>query len=189
MREPNPDGRGGGSRQPDNQHDDDWFIPQGGMQRGPDPRDVAGELGHGRHHHNESRRRLNVDRTRALFLRTTSVDLRATSLDLKVAPMEPLELQGLQGRKAGRNWVPIAGTALFLVDTIFMADGFASPVSIGSRLLVIFIWLVSLAVVAVLWLRASPRLFEQALVQVAEVVRTVRARIGSLTGSGDAMSR
>lgn len=76
-----------------------------------------------------------------------------------------------QGHKAGRNWPPInvswallgrnwaliAGLVFFLVDTFFMADGFARSVATASRVLVIFIWLISLAVVALLWLRGSSR--------------------------------
>jgi hypothetical protein len=74
-----------------------------------------------------------------------------------------------QGRKAGLNWPPIdlnwaairrdwaliAGMVFFLIDTFLMVDGFASPVATLSRVLVIFIWLISLAAVALLWLRGS----------------------------------
>jgi hypothetical protein len=56
-----------------------------------------------------------------------------------------------------RNWALIVGLVFFLVDTLFMADGFTSPVSVGSRVLVIFIWLVSLAVVGVLYLRGPAK--------------------------------
>ncbi len=62
----------------------------------------------------------------------------------------------LQEHKAGRNRAQIAGTVFFLIDTLVMADGFGRPVATGSRVLVIFIWLISLAVVALRWLRASP---------------------------------
>ena len=56
-----------------------------------------------------------------------------------------------------RNWALIAGLVFFLIDTLFMADGFTSPVSVGSRVLVIFIWLASLVVVGVLYLRGSTK--------------------------------
>ena len=73
----------------------------------------------------------------------------------------PVTALTLQERKAGRNWAPIAGTVLFLIDTLVMADGFASSAAIGSLVLVIFIWLVSLAALGLLWLRASPEFFRQ----------------------------
>jgi hypothetical protein len=73
-------------------------------------------------------------------------------------------------RKASRNWALIAGAVFFLIDTLLMADGFARPVAIGSRVLVIFIWLISLAAIALLWLRASPRFFKQ-----SPLVRAIRA--------------
>jgi hypothetical protein len=56
-----------------------------------------------------------------------------------------------------RNWALMVGVAFFLIDTFLMADGFASPVAISSRVLVIFIWLISLVAVALLWLRGSSR--------------------------------
>ena len=76
-----------------------------------------------------------------------------------------------RGRKAGRNWplinlnwalisrnwALIAGMVFFLMDTFLMADGFARPVAMASRVLVIFIWLISLAAVALLWLRGSSK--------------------------------
>jgi hypothetical protein len=69
-----------------------------------------------------------------------------------------------QQRKAGRNWALtsqnwtlMAGLVFFLVDTFLMADGFARPVAMASRVLVIFIWLISLAALALLWLRGSAR--------------------------------
>ena len=74
-----------------------------------------------------------------------------------------------QKRKAGRNWALIVGAVFFLIDTLLMADGFARPVAIGSRVLVTFIWLISLAAVALLWLRASPRFFKQS--RLARAIR------------------
>jgi hypothetical protein len=57
----------------------------------------------------------------------------------------------------GRNWALIAGLVFFLIDTFLMADGFARPVALASRVLVTFIWLVSMAAVGVLWLRGSSK--------------------------------
>jgi hypothetical protein len=56
-----------------------------------------------------------------------------------------------------RNWALIAGLVFFLFDTFLLADGFARPVAMSSRVLVIFIWLVSLFVIALLWLRGSSK--------------------------------
>jgi uncharacterized membrane protein len=89
-----------------------------------------------------------------------------------------------QERKAGRNWALIAGVVFFLIDTLLMTDGFARPVAIGSRVLVTFIWLISLAAVALLWLRASPRFFKQ-----SRLVRAIRAETRAHSGSGDAIAR
>lgn len=136
----------GGSRQPDQPDhwpDDEWFRPQRGQERGPSPHDIADERGRGRHHHHGDRRRPGPDRT-------TARDLQATVVDL-------LE------RKAGRNWALIVGAVFFLVDTLLLADGFARPVGVGSRVLVIFIWLISLAAVALLWLRSSSMFFKSSL--------------------------
>ena len=87
-------------------------------------------------------------------------------------------------RKAGRNWALIAGAVFFLIDTLLMADGFARPVAIGSRFLVIFIWLISLAAIALLWLRASPRFFRQ-----SPLVRAIRVGTRAHSGGGDAAAR
>lgn len=134
MNEPYPGGPGGGyqsrrggRRQPDRWPDDDWNRP----------------------------RRPELDQT--------TVD-QMTAVD-QTAALDP------RGRKAGRNWPPInvnwalisrnwaliGGMAFFLVDTFLMADGFARPVATASRVLVIFIWLISLAAVALLWLRGSAK--------------------------------
>jgi len=72
----------------------------------------------------------------------------------------------LQEHKAGRNWAQIAGTVFFLIDTLVMADGFARPVATGARVLVIFIWLISLAVVALLWLRGSSSFLKSAILKL-----------------------
>jgi hypothetical protein len=151
--EPYPDG----SRQPDDWPYDDWFHPQRGQERASGPHDVAGEHGRGRRHRHGLRRR----HTRTW---TTALDPEATAVDLH------------HERKAGRNWALIAGAVFFLIDTLLMADGFARPVAIGSRVLVIFIWLISLAAIALLWLRASPRFFKQ-----SPLVRAIRA--GTITSA------
>jgi hypothetical protein len=115
------------------------------------------------------------------------MDLHATSVDL------PAIAPDLAERKAGPNWVPVVGTVFFLIDTFLTADGFARPTDIGSRVLVIFIWLVSLAAVALLWLRAAPKFFEQGpLVRVVRVVRVIwvtRAGTRVPPGNGDAIAR
>ena len=56
-----------------------------------------------------------------------------------------------------RNWALLAGLVFFLLDTFVMVDGFARPVAMTSRALVILIWLISLVAVALLWLRGSSR--------------------------------
>ena len=60
-------------------------------------------------------------------------------------------------RKRGRNWALVAGTVFFLADTVLMADGFTRPVATQSRVLVIFVWLISVAAAVLLWLRGSPK--------------------------------
>jgi hypothetical protein len=172
MYEPSPGEPGGGyepypdgSRQPDHWPYDDWFRPQRGQQRGSNPHDLEGEHGHGRHHRHGDRRQPAPNWT-------TALDPEATAVDIP------------QKRKAGRNWALIAGAVFFLIDTLLMADGFARPVAIGSRVLVTFIWLISLAAVALLWLRASPRFFKQ-----SRLVRVIRAETRAHSGSGDAIAR
>jgi hypothetical protein len=172
MYEPSPGEPGGGSephtdgsRQPDDWPYDDWFRPQRNQERGSGSHDVAGEHGHGhRHRHGVHRRPAPTS--------MTALDPEATAADL---PHE---------RKAGRNWALIAGAVFFLTDTLLLADGFARPVAIGSRVLVIFIWLISLAAIALLWLRASPRFFRQ-----SPLVRAIRAGTRAHSGNGDAMAR
>jgi hypothetical protein len=106
----------------------------------------------------------------------------------------PVTALTLQERKAGRNWAPIVGTVLFLIDTILMVDGFVSPVAIGSQVMVIFIWLISLAVLGLLWLRASPEFLKQSpLIRVIGVIEVIRAwtkaHLGGGSGSGSAAAR
>jgi hypothetical protein len=123
----------GGGRQPDDWPDEDWFRPRRDQEREPEPYDVAAERGRGGRHRHAGRRRPDPDPT---------VDLN------------------LLGPKAGPSWLLITGTVFFLADTLLMADGFARPVAIGSRVLVIFIWLIGLAAVALLWLRTSSKFFK-----------------------------
>ena len=206
MHEPYPDGPGdghqpdpGGSRRrdrdrrddwPDQAPDDEWFRPRRDQERGPDPQDVTDERGRGRHHRQGERRRLIPNRTKALNLQATSLDLNATSVDLPAIAPELLEPLRFRDRKAGGKWMPIAGTALFVIDTGVMADGFANPIAIGTRLLVIFIWLISLAAAGVLWLRAYPKLLEQGfLTRIVRIIRVVRAEIKANPGDGDPIPR
>jgi hypothetical protein len=145
MNEPNPGRHGGGyqpqpggSRQPGRRPDANWYPPHG-EDRGPVPPGVASERGRGRHQSPDGRQ---------------WHDPAPTVLDLN-----------LQEHKAGRNWAQIAGTVFFLIDTLVMADGFARPVATGARVLVIFIWLISLAVVALLWLRGSSSFLKSAFLK------------------------
>lgn len=168
--------------EPADWRDGEWFRPQPDQERGPAP----GERGRGgRHQRHGGRRRPDPDQTKVLepqsralesrpqppvprpqalvvrpqtleprsrvLMPRFTLDLRATAVDL------PALATGFRERKVGRNSVLIAGTVFFLIDTLLMADGFAKPEAIGSRVLVIFIWLVSLGAVALLWLRAAPR--------------------------------
>lgn len=87
-------------------------------------------------------------------------------------------------REAGRNWALIVGAVFFLIDTLLTADGFARPVATGSRVLVVFVWLISLAAIALLWLRASPRFFKH-----SPVVRAIRAGTRAHSDGGDATAR
>jgi hypothetical protein len=172
MHESQPGGPGGDYRpqhgragqpdqpgQPDRQPSDDWFRPQRGQPREPGPRDLPAVYG-GRHNLPASRplnqpvnRPLNVPVNRPLsrppdrprfspFLRVTSVDL--------------LALRVLEERKPARSWA-LVGTVLFLADTVLVAEGFTRPVATQARVLVIFIWLVSVAAAVLLWLRGSPK--------------------------------
>ena len=63
----------------------------------------------------------------------------------------------LDWARNSRNWTLIAGLVFFLFDTFLMADGFARPVAVASRVVVIFIWLISLIALALLWLRGSSK--------------------------------
>lgn len=144
MYEPNPGPHGGrpypgGSRQPGRWPEADWYPPRG-EERGSVPPGTEGERGRGRHQSQDGRQ---------------WHDPAPTVLDLN-----------LQEHKAGRNWAQIAGTVFFLIDTLVMADGFARPVATGARVLVIFIWLISLAVVALLWLRGSSSFLKSAFLKL-----------------------
>lgn len=157
MNEPYPGGPSGGyqpypggRRQPsqpdeaDHWLNDGWFRPQYDQERGPGPREVPGERGRGGRHRQGRRGRPELDQTGA---DRTGAD--QTGADQTAIPDPQL-------RTAARNWALVAGMVFFLVDTSVMADGFTRPVAMASRVLVILIWLISLAVVALLWLRGSP---------------------------------
>ena len=167
---------------PDRRPSDDWFRPQRGQPREPSPRDPGpGEpsprdlpavyvgprnLPASRPRNLPASQSLNLPASRPRFqpfLRVTSVDLMALTVH--------------EERKAGGNLALIAGTVFFLADTALMADGFTRPVPTGARVLVIFIWLISVAAAAVLWLRASPK-FSSLLKQLSNA-RVTRARTGS----------
>jgi len=153
-------GRAGQPGQPDQRPDqrpgDDWFRPPRGQPREPGPRDLPAVYG-GRHNLPANRppnlpanRPPNLPVSRPLdrprfnpFLRVTSVDLMALTV--------------LEERKPGRNWALVVGTVFFLADTILMAEGFTRPVATEGRVLVIFIWLISVAAVLLLWLRGSAK--------------------------------
>jgi len=162
-----PGGRQPDRRQPDRRPDDDWRRPQRGQERWPQPGEVSGEPGQGGQQRHGRRRRPELDQT--------TVD-QITVVDGAVAGQT--EFLDLQEHRAGwswrsinwnwsvisRNWAVIsrnpvlmAGLVLFLIDTFLMADGFASPVATTSRVMVVFIWLVSLAAFALLWLRGSSK--------------------------------
>jgi hypothetical protein len=170
MNEPYPGGPGGGyqprpgrRRQPDhwpgNDHDE-WRRPPRGQERGPGQRGFPGERDRAARYRQGGPRRPELDQT--------TVD-QITVLDrARPAPTGVLASQGHRASRgrppanldwtlARRNWALSAGLAFFLVDTFFMADGFARPVAAATRVLVIFIWLLSLAAVGLLWLRGSSR--------------------------------
>ena len=78
-------------------------------------------------------------------------ELELTTVDQLIAVDRPVADQ------ISRNWALLAGLVFFFIDTFLMADGFARPVALASRVLVTFIWLVSVAAIGVLWLRGSSR--------------------------------
>ena len=176
---------------PDQRPNDNWFRPQHGQQRDPGTRDVAirrpdpRDMAISRSDPRDvatGRRHGDVDLPRFVprfdpRLRATSVDLAATVLDRTV----------LKVGKPGRTWALILGTVFFLVDTLFMAEGFARPIAIGSRVLVIFIWLVSVAAAALLWLRSSPK-FASLLKQIS-LAPVIRPRAGSHSRKRGAIAR
>jgi len=157
-------GRAGQPDQPDQRPGDDWFRPQRGQPREPGPRDLPAVYG-GRHNLPASRppslpasrppslpasRPLGLPARRPLdrprfhpFLRVTSVDLMALTVR--------------EERKPGRNWALIVGTLFFLADTVLMGDGFTRPATTGARVMVIFVWLISVAAAVLLWLRGSAK--------------------------------
>lgn len=183
MNEPFPGGPGGGyqpppsGRRPPNQanqpnnwpNNDVWQRPQRGLERGPVPREVPDERGPGANPRYGSHRR---------------PELNLTTVDQLTVVQEP-GVQDPEGRTATRrpaftvnrallikHWALIAGVVFFLVDTILMVEGFAGSVGNASRILVIFIWLISLVAVALLWLRGSSRFsFQNPFVRVESKAR------------------
>ena len=155
MHESQPGGPGGDYRpqhgragQPDQRPGDDWFRPQRGQPPEPGPRDLPAV--YGGHHNLPASRPLNRPVNRPLdrprfnpFLRVTSVDLMALTVR--------------EERRPARNWALIVGTVFFLADTVLMAEGFTRPVTMGARVLVIFVWLISVAAAVLLWLRGSAK--------------------------------
>jgi len=151
---------------------DDWFRSRRGEPREPGPRDLPAvydgprNLPASRPLNPPASRPLNLPVNRPRFhpfLRVTSVDLMALTVREEPVP--------------GQNWALIAGTVFFLADTALMADGFTRPVPTGARALVIFIWLISVAAAAALWLRASPKF--SSLFKRLSNSRVTRARTGS----------
>lgn len=151
MNEPYPGGRRqpNHANQPNNWPDNDWFRQERLPERGPGPRDVATERGPGGHQRYGSHRRPELTQTTVDQL--TVVHRPAARYSERRLPVN------LNSALISRNWALIAGLLFFLIDTIVMADGFTRPVGAASRLLVIFIWLASVVVVALLWLRGSSR--------------------------------
>jgi hypothetical protein len=107
------------------------------------------------------------------------VDFQATAMDL---------LQGrtdlFAERPASQRWAVIAGALFFLFDTVLMVIGFTRGVGTGSLVLIIFIWLVSLAVLGVLGLRTAPGLFAK-----IPRFRLVRTETGPRSDGNDAIAR
>jgi hypothetical protein len=82
-------------------------------------------------------------------------ELELTTVDQPIAVDRPSI--NVNWALISRNWALMAGLVFFFIDTFLMADGFTRPVALASRVLVTFIWLVSVAAVAVLWLRGSSK--------------------------------
>ena len=82
-------------------------------------------------------------------------ELELTTVDQPIAVDRPSI--NVNWALISRNWALMAGLVFFLIDTFLMADGFARPVALASRVVVMFIWLVSVAAVGVLWLRGSSK--------------------------------
>lgn len=144
-------GRAGQPDKPDQWPFDDWFRPQRGQPREPGPRDLPAV--YGARQNLPASRPLNLPVSRPVnrpldrprfypFLRATSVDLLALTV--------------LEERKPARNWA-LVGTVFFLADTVLMAEGFTRPVATQARVVVIFVWLISVAAAVLLWLRGSAK--------------------------------
>ena len=82
-------------------------------------------------------------------------ELELTTVDQPIAVDRPSI--NVNWALISRNWALMAGLVFFFIDTFLMADGFTRPVALASRVLVMFIWLVSVAAVGVLWLRGSSK--------------------------------
>ena len=82
-------------------------------------------------------------------------ELELTTVDQPIAVDRPSI--NVNWALISRNWALMAGLVFFFIDTFLMADGFARPVALASRVVVMFIWLVSVAAVGVLWLRGSSK--------------------------------
>lgn len=145
-------GRTGQPDQPARQPGDDWFRPQRGQPCEPSPRDLPAVYG-GRHNLPVNRP-LNLPVNRPLNL---PLDRPRFNPLLRVTSVDPVALMVREELKPGRNWALIVGTVFFLADTVLMAEGFTRPVAMASRVLVIFIWLISVAAAVLLWLRGSRR--------------------------------
>ena len=166
-------GRAGQPDQPGKQPGDDWFRPPRGQSRESAPREPAPrEPGsrdlpavYGGRHLPASRplnlpvsrppnlpanRPFNLPANRPLDRPRFSPFLRVTSVDL-------LALTVHEERTPGRSLALGAGTVFFLADTALMAAGFTRPVATASRVVVIFVWLISVVAVVLLWLRGSAK--------------------------------
>lgn len=139
-------------QQPEQQPGDDWFRPQRGQPREPGPRDLPAVYG--------GRRSLPVSRPLSLPVSRPPdrpLDRPRFSPLLRVTSVDLVALMVHEERKPGLNWALIVGTAFFLADTMLMAEGFTRPVPAASRVLVIFVWLISVAAAVLLWLRGSAK--------------------------------
>src|SRR5262249_59378242 len=62
--------------------------------------------------------------------------------------------------KAGKSWARIMASVLFGLNTLFLFTGFTRPSPLGSRLVMILIWLIGLGTVLFLWRNESSQYFE-----------------------------